>query len=140
MENENGIVQRSWWSRNWKWFIPTGCLSLILVFSLFIGGIFYAITSSMKNSDAYKEAMKQVQKSELVAERLGGSIESDGMITGDINISGSTGTADLQIPIKGSKGEGVLFVVADKQNVQWKYKVMYVYLNDSKEQINLLKK
>jgi hypothetical protein len=139
MDNRNVTVQRSWWDRNWKWLIPTGCLSLILIFSLFIGGIFYAITSSMKNSAPYKEAIKQVQKNKLVTEKLGDFIESDGMITGEVNISGPSGTVDLQIPIKGTKGEGVLVVVADKQNSQWKYKVMHVNLNDSTEQINLLK-
>jgi len=30
----------NWWSRNWKWFVPTGCLTLILLFSLFLALIF----------------------------------------------------------------------------------------------------
>jgi hypothetical protein len=32
----------NWWSRNWKWFVPVGCLSLILLFCAFIAVVFGA--------------------------------------------------------------------------------------------------
>lgn len=133
------IVKKSWWDRNWKWFVPTGCLSLIIVFCLFIAGIFFGVTSMMKDSDAYKGAMTEVQKNKEVIAKLGSPIEDDGMTSGSINITNDTGHCNLQIPIKGSKGKGTVFVVAEKRGT-WKYSEMTVFIKATKEEINLLKK
>ncbi|MEO7977129.1 cytochrome c oxidase assembly factor Coa1 family protein [Flavobacterium sp.] len=139
MEENYTEVRKNWWDRNWKWFVPTGCLSLLVLFGLFIAGIFFGVTSMIKESDAYKGAMTEVQHNKVVIEKLGSPIESDGMTSGSINVNGEKGNCDIQIPIKGSKGTGVLFVVAEKK-VNWKYSVMSVYVNSTKEEIDLLKK
>lgn len=131
--------KKNWWDRNWKWFVPTGCLSLILLFCLFIGGLFYGVTSMMTNSDAYKEAMNKAQHNEIVIQKLGTAIEKDGMVSGSINTSGNSGNCNLEIPIKGSKGTGVLFVVAHKK-VKWNFDELSVYVNATDEEINLLEK
>lgn len=139
MDENYNEVRKNWWDRNWKWFVPTGCLGLLVLFGLFIGGIFFGVTSMMKESDAYKGAMTEVQHNKLVIEKLGSSIESDGMTSGSINVSGNAGNCDLQIPIKGSKGTGTVFVVAEKRG-GWKYSEMAVYIDATKEEIDLLKK
>ena len=38
--------RRNWWERNWKWFVPSGCLTLILLGCLFIGLIFTVVMGS----------------------------------------------------------------------------------------------
>ncbi|OXG06160.1 cytochrome oxidase complex assembly protein 1 [Flavobacterium araucananum] len=139
MEEDYVEVRRSWWDRNWKWFVPTGCLSLIVIFALFIAGIFFGVTSMMKDSDAYKGAMTQVQNNKLVIEKLGNPIEDDGMTSGSINITNDSGNCDLQIPIKGPKGKATVFVVAEKRGT-WKYSQIIVYIKATKEEIDLLKK
>ncbi|MNQ67055.1 Cytochrome oxidase complex assembly protein 1 [compost metagenome] len=137
MEEDYIEIKKSWWDRNWKWFVPTGCLSLLVLFGLFIAGIFFGVTSMMKDSDAYKGAMTIVQHDKLVNDRLGNHIESDGMVSGNININNDKGNCDLQIPIKGSKGKGTLFVVAEKKG-KWKYSEMSVYVEATDEEIDLL--
>jgi len=139
MEENYTKVKKNWWDRNWKWFVPTGCLSLLVLFGLFIAGIFFGVTSMMKESDAYKGAMTEVQHNKEVIEKLGSPIESEGMTSGSINVSGEKGNCDMQIPIKGSKGTGVLFVVAEKRG-DWKYNELSVYIQATKEEIDLLKK
>ncbi|WP_264536833.1 cytochrome c oxidase assembly factor 1 family protein [Flavobacterium sp. N1736] len=139
MEDDYTEVRKNWWERNWKWFVPTGCLSLLVLFGLFIAGIFFGVTSIMKDSDAYKGAMTAVQHNKVVIEKLGNPIESDGMVSGSINVSNDTGNCDIQIPIKGSKGTGTLFVVATKRG-SWKYDELSVYIKATKEEIDLLKK
>ena len=140
MEDSNElIVRKNWWDRNWKWFVPTGCLSLLVLFGLFIAGIFFGVTSMMKESDAYKGAMTELQHNKIVKEKLGNSIEADGMVSGNINIHNNTGNCDLQIPVKGSKGKGTLFVVAEKKG-KWKYSEMSVYIEATDEEIDLLAK
>ncbi|QOG01897.1 cytochrome c oxidase assembly factor Coa1 family protein [Flavobacterium sp. MDT1-60] len=139
MEDNYTEVRKNWWDRNWKWFVPTGCLGLLVLFGLFIAGIFFGVTSMMKDSDAYKGAMTIAQHDKLVNDRLGTPIESDGMVSGNISINNDTGNCDLQIPIKGSKGKGTVFVVAEKKG-KWEYSELSVYINATEEQIDLLAK
>lgn len=139
MEDDYVEVRKSWWQRNWKWFVPTGCVSILLIFVLFIVSIFFGVTSMMTNSDAYKGAMTEAQKNKLVIEKLGSPIEDDGMTSGSINTSNDNGNCDLQIPIKGPKGKATLFIVAEKKGT-WKYSEMTVLIKATNEEIDLLKK
>ncbi|UTN06580.1 cytochrome c oxidase assembly factor 1 family protein [Flavobacterium bizetiae] len=139
MEDDYVEVRKSWWQRNWKWFVPTGCVSILLIFVLFIVSIFFGVTSMMTNSDAYKGAMTEAQKNKLVIEKLGSPIEDDGMTSGSINTSNDSGNCDLQIPIKGPKGKATLFIVAEKKGI-WKYSEMTVLIKNTNEEIDLLKK
>lgn len=138
MDDSNELIsKKSWWDRNWKWFVPTGCLSILALFGLFIAGILFGVTSMMQESDAYKEALSKVQHNKIIIEKLGAPIETDGMTSGSINVSGETGNCDLQIPIKGSKEKGTLFVVATKRG-KWKFEHLSVYIEKTDEEIDLL--
>ena len=138
MENSiNEPIKKDWFSRNWKWFVPTGCLSLIIIAGAFVATLFFGITSIMKDYDAYKGAMTEVQQNKLVKEKLGEPIESDGMVSGSINVNNDAGNCDIQIPIKGSKGTGTVFVVATKRG-KWKYSELSVYIEKTEEEIDLL--
>jgi len=140
MEDDYVEVRKSWWERNWKWFVPTGCVSILLIFVVFIASIFFGVTSMMTNSDAYKGAMIEVQKNKLVIEKRGIPIEDDGMTSGSINTTNNdSGNCNLQIPIKGPKGKATLFVVAEKKGT-WKYSEMTVFVKATKEEIDLQKK
>lgn len=139
MQDDHYQPKKNWWDKNWKWFVPTGCLSLIILFGLLIGGIFFGVTTMMKDSDAYKGAMYAAQHNKIVIEKLGSPIESDGMVSGSINTTNNTGDCNLEIPIKGSKGKAILFVVAEKK-VKWKYTDLSVYIEKTDEEINLLQK
>lgn len=139
MEDDYVEVRKSWWQRNWKWFVPTGCVSILLIFVLFIASLFFGVTSLMTNSDAYKRAMTEAQKNKQVIEKLGSPIEDDGMTSGSINTSNDSGNCDLQIPIKGPKGKATLFIVAEKKGT-WKYSEMTVLIKTTNEEIDLLKK
>jgi glycerate kinase len=140
MEDSNELIQRkSWLNRNWKWLIPSGCLTLLILFGLFIGGIFYEVTSIIKDSDAYKESMTAVQNNKLVVEKLGSPIETDGMVSGNVTSTNDVRTCDVQVPIKGPKGKATLFVVGEKRG-KWKYSEMSVYIENTDEKIDLLQK
>lgn len=140
MEDSNELIQRkSWLNRNWKWLIPSGCLTLLILFGLFIGGIFYEVTSIIKDSDAYKESMTAVQNNKLVVEKLGSPIETDGMVSGNVTSTNDVRTCDVQVPLKGPKGKATLFVVGEKRG-KWKYSEMSVYIENTDEKIDLLQK
>lgn len=129
---------RSWFGRNWKWAVPTGgCLLLIVFIVVFAGSLFVGVTSMFKDSTPYKDAFSQAQTNEYVIQALGEPIESDGMISGNINYSGDEGHAEFSIPIKGPNGQARIMVDADKSNDLWTYKRLEVILDDTGEVIEL---
>ena len=141
MEDSNKLIEdkRSWWDRNWKWFVPTGCMSLIVLFALFLFGVFFEVTSIIKDSDAYIESMELVQHNKILIEKLGSPIETDGMVSGTVSAVNDIRKCDVQVPLKGPKGKATLFVVGEKRG-KWKYSEMSVYIEKTDEKIDLLKK
>lgn len=140
MDFDNTLEEqkKNWWQRNWKWFVPTGCLTLFALFVIFIVIIFFTVTSMMEESTPYVDAYKAATTNSYVIEELGEPIEPSSMIQGSISISNSNGDADIRIPLKGPKGEALLHVIGTKNNDIWKYSKMKVYFVASKDSLNLL--
>jgi hypothetical protein len=128
----------SWWSRHWKWFVPVGCLSLILLFCAFIAVVVGAASGMMKSSDAYKEGLARAQASAAVSEALGSPIAPGWFTSGSVNLSGGSGEAHLEIPISGPKGKGTLYVEATKSAGEWSYSKIEVVVAASGARIDLL--
>lgn len=129
---------RGWWSRNWKWFVPVGCLTLLLLIFLFIGAIMMMVFGAMKSSDVYAQALDRARNHPQVQEALGTPIEDGMFVTGSVNVSGTSGKADLTIPIKGPKGEGAIYLDAVKFAGEWEYRRLEVGVEGQPRRINLL--
>ena len=130
--------KKSWWQRNWKWIVPTGCLSLIALVVIFVVAVFFTVTSMMKESTPYMESYETATTNSYVIENLGEPIEQSGLLQGNISITNNTGEANISIPLEGSKGTGTIYVIASKYNGTWSYTKMSVYLDSTKETIDLL--
>lgn len=139
MTYDNMPIQKNWWQRHWKWVVPSGCLGLLVIVGLFIGALFLGVTSIMKSSDVYKETMAKAVQNPIIKAKLGSPIEPNGMLSGSIQTTNYSGDADVHIPIKGPKGEGVLHVVATKENNIWSYSVMRFYVESDAAGVDLLK-
>lgn len=137
MENRQ---EKSWFARNWGWLLGGGCFVLILIVALGIGSLIFGVSKMFTSSTPYKYAMEQATSNQDVIDLIGSPIETDGIMQGNINLSGDDGEADFKIPIKGSKGKGRIVVVATKDYGKWTYEKLYVQIKDSEEQINLLDK
>lgn len=130
--------KRNWWTRNWKWFVPTGCLTILLLFALFFTSIVLFAFGIMKSTDIYKDALAKAQADPAVIEALGSPIK-DGMIfSGKTDVNGASGEANLAIPISGPKGKGTIYVVAEKSAGLWNYSILAVEVSQTKERIDLL--
>ena len=125
--------QPGWWSRNWKWFVPVGCLTLILLFCLFIALIFAVVMGSMKSSDAYKQAVAKARSNPEVLAKLGTPIEEGWFVSGNINVQNDSGDANLQIPISGPKGKAVIHAVAGKTVGKWEYSRLTIAMEGQPE-------
>jgi len=133
-----------WWSRNWKWFVPTGCclgtlLGVILAIAIFgmgIVGLVSGISKILKNSEPYQTAVARAKASDKVTAVIGTSIE-EGFPMGKVNTNNDEGEADLSIPITGSKGKATIYVVGTRAGGTWTYSKMTVKVTGTDEEIEL---
>lgn len=130
-------MQRSWIERHPLWKIPFGLLLLVLLIA--IGGtiLVSVIMASFRHSDVYKEAMTKASASTQVRERMGEPIHAGWFVSGQLNVSGSTGTANLSIPIAGPRGRGVIRAAASKNGV-WRFSCLQVEIRDQPGIVDLL--
>ena len=126
-----------WWSRNWQWFVPVGCLSILLVVVLFVAGIVLIVFGAMKSSDAYKTAVARAKANPEVVAAIGTPIEEGMFVSGKTNVDGSSGEADLTIPISGPKGKAKIYAVATKRAGRWDYSTLEVEIDGRGERIDL---
>jgi hypothetical protein len=129
---------KNWWGRNWKWFVPVGCLGTLVLFAGFIASIMFVAFGVMKSSDAYKDAVARARAHPLVQESIGSPIEEGMFVTGNIHVSGASGDAGLSIPLSGPKGEATLFVEARKSAGRWTYSTLIVEIKATQQRIDLL--
>ena len=129
---------QGWFGRNWKWFVPTGCATLLVLFLCFIAGIFAVVATSMKSSDAYKEAMARAQADPRVIEKIGQPMRSGWFVSGSVNTNPASGQADLSIPISGPNGKGKIYVGAKKTAGRWRFETLEVEVDGSPDRIDLL--
>ena len=60
------------------------------------------------------------------------------LIAGNVNVSGASGHAELQIPVHGRKGKGTIYLVADKRAGQWIFSTLVVAFDDGTPRVDLL--
>lgn len=113
--------QKGCLGRNWKWMLPVGCLGLILAGVAVLGGIFLVAMSAMKSSDVYKGALERARSNPEARAALGEPIKDGWLVQGNVNFSGGSGTANLQIPVSGPKNSGTLQARAVYEGDAWMY-------------------
>lgn len=85
------------------------------------GATFLGISKGIGESTPATEAVAKAKAHPKVKEALGEPMERVGMPMGNINITNDSGRADLQLKLKGSKGEGMLMVNATKLGGVWSF-------------------
>ena len=137
---EPAIPKPNWWKRNWKWFVPAGCFTVVVLFMVFVGSILVIVFSAMKSTDVYKEALARAKADPAVIEALGSPIKEGFLMSGNTNVNGAAGESNLAIPISGPKGKGTIYVSANKALGQWNYSGLVVEIGQTHQRIDLLQK
>jgi hypothetical protein len=130
--------QKSWASRHTGLVVGLGCGALLVLLCLFVAGIFGIVTTAVRSSDAYQIALSTASRDTAVLHELGSPIEAGWFPTGQINVAGSTGHANLGIPISGPLRSGSIAVVADKVGGKWKFSTLSVAVHGRPAAIDLL--
>ena len=132
------MTESNWFSRNWKWAAPTGCLLMVLLVGAFIATIFFFVFSMMKSNDAYQHSMEVARHDPRVAAALGQPIEEGWFVSGSFDESGGSGQAQFSIPVSGPKGAGTLHVEARKSAGEWRYSTLVLEVGGSGKRVDLL--
>jgi len=109
------IPQGGWWSRNWKWFVPVGCLSILAMCGCCFGGIFFTSTTAASHSHAYQEALSRAKANPEVQQALGTPIATGWVTQGGVEMSGGQTHVQAHVSLHGPKGEGTLIFIAVEQ-------------------------
>jgi len=141
----NELIQhKSWMQRNRIWFIPLiGLLIIISIafFSLGLGGKVADISKAYADTALYENAIKEVEKNTQAINILGAIKPTDKMaITeGFVDYSEDNKKVKTTIRIKGSKGNGKLDILAERNGADWIYKEIKIRIKGSKEPIIIIK-
>lgn len=103
---------------------PTKLLRILVLIGVgitFCVFVFLLAGSAMKNSDAYKVAIKEIEQNKEIIYKTGG-IKGYGMIpTGNVSMSNGQGQAQLEIKVLGKTKDINVSVYLEKEsNGQWK--------------------
>jgi len=134
------IHKPNWWNRNWKWFVPLGCFTVVLLFIVFVGSILVIVFSAMKSTAVCKEALARANADPAVIEALGSPINDGFLVSGNTNVNGASGESNLAIPISGPKSKGTIYVSANKLLGEWNYSGLVVEVRQTHQRIDLLQK
>ncbi len=137
------IEHRSWWKRNWKWFLPVFGILLLLVVSIGTSPIGTRISNIAKvYVDPYlmDDALSKAHENKEVVGLLGilEPINAMDIMQGIVNYSNNDTTIDIYVQVKGSKGKGRMRVFADWNKDKWKYNNISIVGKNLKEPIVVL--
>jgi hypothetical protein len=114
-------LPKSWFSRNWKWFVPALILGLVLLLALVVGGLLTFVFGLLKSSEPYQHAVVVASRNPDVMRELGAPIAPGWYVSGNINVSENSGSANMAIPLNGSLHRGTVYVLAKKTDGVWRY-------------------
>ena len=104
----------------------------------FIALIMALVYGMMKSSDAYKDALIIAKANPSVQKAIGTPVEEGFFTSGNINLSGSSGRADLSIPVYGPEGKATIYVIAVKSAGMWTFSTLVAEVKKSGERIELV--
>jgi hypothetical protein len=111
---------------------------MLLLLVAFVGSIALIVFSAMKSTDVYKDALERAKANPEVIEALGPPITEGYLVSGNTNVNGASGEANLSIPISGPNGKATIYVAAIKSLGRWNYSGLVVEIAKTHRRIDLL--
>jgi hypothetical protein len=116
--------QKNWFSRNWKWLVPLGCFGPLLCCGVFSAVASFGATTMIESSPVFTTALARANANPDVQAAMGTPLVPGFGLNGSVDEKSGRGSARFTIPVKGSKAEGKLRVVATSKGGTWTYSVM----------------
>ncbi|MGC2247969.1 MAG: cytochrome c oxidase assembly factor Coa1 family protein [Terriglobales bacterium] len=115
------------WKRNLA--VAGGFAALLMVVLFVILG----------DSDVTRMAIAAAESNPVVREKLGEPVKRGFFTSGNIEISGPSGHADLSIPVSGPRGKATIYAVAKKSAGLWKFESLDIAFDQTSTRMTLLK-
>ena len=131
-------AKRNWLSRHPVMTVLGILAILAILFSLFAGGLLWLVLSVLYGSTPAKMAVARAQANPAVVATTGTPLREGWLVTGNINVNGDSGHAELDVPVSGPKGRAHIELIADKRLGNWTFKELEIFLNGSSQSISLL--
>lgn len=136
--NNELIKQKSWWKRNWKWFV-TICGIVVITISIFfssgMGGITNDLFQAYADTELYDNALKKVKSDHRVTELLGEikPIDKLAILEGQVAYTNDNKKVSSSIRVVGAKGRANMDISADLVNNEWVYKKINIRIKNPPE-------
>lgn len=131
-----------WFGRNWKWFVPTGCLTVLLLGALVLFGLIglgiKGVSGLMSGSEPVRHALELAKANPEVQAAFGSPLETGTGFRGSLSTNNDSGSADLSLPVSGPKGSGRLYVKGEREAGRWSYRLIELSIDGSERRIDLL--
>ena len=128
----------TWFQRNLKWLIPLIVVGGLVILGVSVAVIAFGVLELLKRSEPYQMALRQLDSSVEAREALGPPIWPGWWVSGNIEATGSSGTADLAIPVSVSSASGVLYLKAVKELGEWRIEALVLEIDGSEERIPIV--
>jgi hypothetical protein len=112
---------------------------MLILFVAFVASVALIVFTAVKSTDVYKDALERGRANSAVIEALGSPIKEGFLVSGNTNVNGASGEANLSIPISGPNGKGTIYVAANKSLGRWNYSGLIVEIAKTHQRIDLLK-
>jgi hypothetical protein len=111
-----------------------------MLFVVFVGSIVLIVFSAVKSTDVYKDALTRAKAHPAVIEALGSPVTEGFLLSGNTNVNGASGEANLSVPVSGPKGKGTIYVAATKSLGRWNYSGLVLEIERTHQRIDLLQR
>ena len=142
--NNDLIENKTWWERNWKWFLPTFIVLFLLLSGLLLSssvdGNITDITQAYSDNSLYEKAIEKAKMNKRVLEVIGEiePIDKLAILEGNAIYSNNHNSVEMSIRVKGNKGRGKMDISAKKIENEWKYTKINIRIKEPKEEIEIL--
>lgn len=141
--NNEVSEEKNWMRRNWKWFVPSSVivviLAMVFVATCSVSGA-SDLAAAYKDEALYENAVKQSNENNKVVEILGTLEPVDNMaiLEGTVKYSDDKQSVKLTVRVKGDKGKAKMDVVATKKGNVWQYSLIKIRIKAPEQEIIVL--
>jgi hypothetical protein len=141
--NNELIIKKSWWNKNWKWFSPIVLFLLLFGYLLnaSLDGNITDIAVAYSDSSLYEKAINKAKTNKRVLEVIGEiePIDKLAILEGNVVYSNNNNSVTVSIRIHGNKGKGKMDISAERNGTAWNYKKINIRIKNPKEEIQIIK-
>lgn len=128
-----------WLKDNWPWLLPMAAISAFFPLTICIlTTILSACFLVIKSSKIYRQTVKTVRNNDKVVELLGSPVQPGLLVMGNINRGVAGITVNLSVPFIGPHGHATAFVVAQKEDKEWRFITLQVQCREGGGNVDLL--